>query len=217
MAAKARPPKQTTALVPATPATSFNDVAAWTLNNPDGHQRDFGYDILKRRYAGVEHTTVEYLRAKLRHPAGSLDNATIHRDVTTNTLLLPPGASDLLARPQKLWSEMDSDFMGTDQDFLAGPTIWFPKCEAQHWATRQAMAFAQERIADRFGVAVHVVGHAPHRIAHAGDFHIHLLCTSRTVETSGLGRFIRPLLQTGCQLSMKAEWDEWWSLRQRGG
>lgn len=104
-----------------------------------------------------------------------------------------------------MWSELDDDFMKSDQDLLAGPTIWFPSPAVQHWATRQVMTFAQERIADRFGAAVHLVAHAPHRIAHTADFHIHLLCTARTVTASGFGSFIRPLLQTGCQLALRDE------------
>ncbi|MDP9095315.1 MAG: hypothetical protein M3N26_01955 [Pseudomonadota bacterium] len=97
----------------------------WPLNNPDGVTRDFSYDILKRRYAGVEHTAVDYLRGKLRHATGSLDQSVLHRDVTANILLLPPGASDMFVRPHRLWSELDADFMKADQDLLAGPTIRF--------------------------------------------------------------------------------------------
>jgi hypothetical protein len=190
---------------------AFTDIRDWTLNNPDGISRDFSYDILKRQFRGVEHSTVKYVRAKLRHPTGSLDHAVLHRDVAANQVLLPRGAADMMACPHRLWSEMDNAFMGTDQHLLAGPTIWFPEPVVQHWAIRQVVAFAQAKIADFYGAAVHVIAHAPERIAHGSDFHIHLLCTARIVKGSGFGEFVRPLVKTGCQLALKAEWEAWWS------
>lgn len=219
MAVKTRPPKPGTAIVDATkahttPVASFTDVSGWTLNNPDGPTRDFSYDILKRSHRDVPHSAVDYLRAKLRHHSGSLDKSVLHRDVAANTLVLPASASDLWARPHRLWSEMDEDFIKPEQDLLAGPTIWFPKCTVQQWATRQVIAFAQERIADRYDAAVQVIAHAPGRIAHSADFHIHVLCTARTITPSGFDTFIRPLLKTGCQREMKAEWDAWWASKQ---
>ena len=120
----------------------------------------------------------------------------------------------MLARPDALWTEMDNHFMKSDQDLLAGPTIWFPSQVTQHWATRQVVAFAQAKIVDRYGGAAHIIAHAPHRIAHTSDFHIHILCSARVVTTSGLGAFIRPILRTGCQVEMKSDWDEWWARAQ---
>jgi hypothetical protein len=216
MAAKRPPAPPTVTAVPAIIDTKplvapFVDVSDWTLNNPDRKMRDFGYDILKRSHRGVEHSAVAYVRAKLRHPVGSLDLAGLHRDVTANRLLLPRGASDMLAQPDAVWREMDNHFMKLDQDLLAGPTIFFPGTVEQHWATRQVMEFAQVAIADTWGAAVHVIAHTPARIAHASDFHVHVLCSAREVTSAGLGAFIRPILQSGCQVSMKAAWDDWWS------
>jgi hypothetical protein len=101
--------------------------------------------------------------------------------------------------------------MKADQHLLAGPTIWFPGPVIQNWAVREVIAFVQERMVDLYGTAAHVIVHAPNRIAHGADFHIHVLCTARTVTSAGLGTFVRPLLETGCQRKLKGEWDAWWA------
>jgi ATP-dependent exoDNAse (exonuclease V) alpha subunit len=50
-----------------------------------------------------------------------------------------------------------------------------------------AKEFAYE-IADRYGCAVDIALHRPHRLGDARNFHAHLLATTRTVEANGLGR-----------------------------
>ena len=187
------------------------DVGSWTLKNPDGCTEHFTYDILKRRYKEREHNCLTYARAKLRCWDRSIDQAVLQRDVVTHQILLPPKASDLYLNPHSLWTALDEE---TDWDgephMMAGMTIWFPDLRSQHWAIRQAAAFAQIELADVHGVGVHLVAHAPGRIAQKADFHIHLLCTARTMTNSGFDAFAQNLLFDGCQSRSKAGWDAWW-------
>lgn len=178
-----------------------------TYNNPDGLMKDFGYDILKRAHRGNEHSALAYVRQKLRHDSGPLTLAPLHRDVAANMFLVPPDCPDVLADAESFWHRMDAEVLAPDQHLLAGPTIWFPTCVSQHMAIRRVREFAQACIADRHDVAVHLVAHAPNRIGHISDFHVHLLASARTVSQHGLGGFARALFQDGCQIGMKDEWE----------
>ncbi len=178
-----------------------------TFNNPDGVMKDFGYDILKRAHRDHQHSTVGYVRQKLRHDSGPLTHAPLHRDVVANMFLIPPDCPDVLADADSFWQRMDAEVLAPDQHLLAGPTIWFPTCASQHMAIRRVREFAQACIADRHEVAVHLVAHAPNRIGHTSDFHVHLLASARTVSQHGLGGFARALFQDGCQIGMKDEWE----------
>jgi hypothetical protein len=188
------------------------EVGQWTLKNPDGHTPQFTYDILKREYKGRKHSALTYIKAKLRCWDRRIDQVTPHWDLVAHQLLMPPAAHDVHANPHSLWTEVDeaTNWEG-EAHLLAGPTIWFPKGTVQHWAIRQVAAFAQVELADKLGVAVHLVAHAPGRIAHTADFHVHLLCTARVITTAGLGVFAQDVFTDGCQTRCKAAWDAWWS------
>jgi hypothetical protein len=194
-----------------TTSASRVDVSSWTIKNPDGPSQNVSFDILKRRNGDREHSCLVYVRSKLRCWDRSIDQATPHRDLVSHQLLLPPEAPDLFASQQMLWSAVDeaTNWEG-EPHLLAGPTIWFPQLKSQNWAIRQATTFAQIELADKHGVAVHVVAHAPSRIAHGGDFHVHLLCTARKITSTGLGTFVPQLLRDGCQTGAKNAWDAWW-------
>jgi hypothetical protein len=186
------------------------DVGQWTLKNPDGQTDRFTYDILKSEYRGRKHSALSYVRAKLRCWDRPLDQATPHRDVVAHHLLLPPQASDPLANPQRLWTEVDEDTRWEGEThLLAAATLWFPRGTLQHLAIRQVTAFAQAELADKHMVAVHLVAHAPGRIARPADFHIHLLCTARTITGSGLDVFAHDLFTDGCQTRCKDRWETW--------
>lgn len=193
-------------------ATLPVNVRDWTIKNPDGWTPNFSYDILKRRRGEREHSCLTYARSKLRAGERRLHEVAPHRDVVAHQVILPPNAPDLMMNAHTLWTTVD---METDWDgephMMAGPTIWFPFLRSQHWALRQVAAFAQTELADRHGVAVHLIAHAPHRIAHAADFHVHLLCTARQVTKSGFGSFVHALLHDGCQTRSKDRWDQWWA------
>lgn len=45
------------------------------------------------------------------------------------------------------------------------------------------------------GVAAHLIAHAPRRIAHAADFHVHIQCTARNATSGGFGTIAQELLQ----------------------
>ncbi len=186
------------------------DVSSWTIKNPDGQTPQLSFDILKRRRGDREHSALTYARAKLRCWDRSLDQATPHIDVVVSQVILPPDAGDQFMNPHAMWSTVDqeTDWEG-EPHLLTGPTIWFPRPGCQHWALRQVSAFAQIELADRYGVGVHLVAHAPARMAKRADFHVHLLCTAREVTGAGLGAFVRELLHDGCQLRCKEAWDKW--------
>lgn len=193
----------------------YVEVSDWTVKNPDGHTSHMTYDILKRRHHGEEYSCLTYVRAKLRCWDRLIDLAAPCRDLVASSVILPVDASDIYMSPDALCRAVDSQ---TDWDgnahLLAGPTIWFPQLKSQHWAMRQATAFAQAELADRHGVAVFMVVHSPARIAHAADFHIHLLCTARQVTGAGLSTFAYDLVTKGCQTRVKNAWDDWWEANQ---
>jgi hypothetical protein len=198
--------------MPRTATGRWLDVGDWTLKNPDGKTENFTYDILKLRYGEREHSSLDYIRGKLRCSHDSIDHAAPHRDLVAHQLILPSAASDLFMSPDMLWNTVDrqTDWDG-EPHLLAGPTIWFPSIRHQHWAIRQAAAFAQAELADAHGVAVHLIAHEPARIAHGADFHVHLLCTARVITNAGLGTFAKDLVFDGCQTRLKAAWDIWWA------
>ena len=198
-------------LTSTTAAVQRVDVGQWTLKNPDGSTPDFSYDILKRRYGGREHSALTYARAKLRCWDRDIDSVTPHRDVVVDWMILPPRASDLFMSAHALWSQLDQETNWDGEPHLmAGMTIWFEDIECEHWAVRQAAAFAQAELADKYGVAVHLIAHAPGRIGRGSDFHVHLLCTARAVRNARFGEFAHGLLHDGCQARHKGLWDDWW-------
>jgi hypothetical protein len=193
-------------------ATSPVNMRDWTIKNPDGWTPNFSYDILKRRRGEREHSCLAYARSKLRAGEQRLHEVAPHRDMVAHQVILPPDGPDLFMSAQTLWTTVDTETnWDGEPHMMAGPTIWFPQVRSQHWALRQVAAFAQAELADRLGVAVHLIAHAPSRIAHAADFHVHLLCTARQVHGSGLGSFAPDLLYDGCQIRSKARWDQWWA------
>lgn len=179
------------------------------LRNPDGTTEGMTYDILFRSHEGQPHSALAFIEAKARANGRPLAEAGRHLDVFANQLILPPSAPDLFTDPQFLWSQVDARAWSPNQHLLAGPTFWFQCSGPYHVIVRKVAAFAQERLADAHGVAVHLIAHAPARIAHKADFHVHLLCTAQTVTTDGFGQFARGLLDAGCQRRCKAQWDEW--------
>jgi hypothetical protein len=179
------------------------------LRNPDGTTEGMTYDILVRSHGGQQHSALAFIEAKARANGRALAARGPHLDVFANQLILPPCAPDLFTDPEFLWSQVDARAWSPNQHLLAGPTFWFPGTGPYHLIVRRVAAFAQERLADVHGVAVHLIAHAPSRIAHKADFHVHLPCTAQTVTSDGFGQFVRVLLDTGCQHRCKAEWDAW--------
>lgn len=198
-------------MTPSCPADSRVDVSTWTIKNPDGRTPNMNFDILKRRKGDREHSSVAYVRSKLRCWDRPIDHVTPHRDLVGQQLLLPATASDMFLSADSLWTAVDAqtDWEG-EPHLLAGPTIWFPAVKSQHWALRQAAAFALAELVDKYGVAAHLIAHAPGRIAHGADFHVHILCTARRVAGAGLSTFAHELLHDNCQTRCKVAWDNWW-------
>lgn len=181
----------------------------WTVKNPDGHMKGISYDLVHAGTDQAEPRAEYYARSKLRFWQGRMAWAGCHHDVVANQLILPRDAPDLLADADRLWAEVDRDIWKTDQDLVASPTIWIKDAPREHLVVRAVAAFAQEKLADRYGVAVHLIAHSPARIGHDADFHVHLLCTARTIGPLGFGKFVQPLLRKGCQVALKDEWDSW--------
>lgn len=185
------------------------DTRRWTIKNPDGRMKGFSYDLLQASANEEEPRAQSYVRSKLRFWNGRMAWAGCQHDVVANQLILPVDAPDLLANPDRLWAEVDRDVWKAEQSLLAMPTIWIADPPREHVAVRQVAAFAQVMLADRYGVAVHLIAHSPARIGHSADLHVHLLCTARTVGPLGLGRFVQPLSRKGCQVALKDDWDNW--------
>lgn len=180
-----------------------------TWHNPDGLIDQMSYDILRRSHDGRQQSALAYVTAKTRANGRPMCDRAIIGDVSGNEVLLPHWAPDLFANPDFLWKEVDAQAWTYNQDLLAGPTFWFPGNTPRHLSMRQVRAFAQTRIVDRYGVAAHLIAHDPGRIGRRGDFHVHLLCTARVVNSDGFGAFVRPLLQKGAHQQLKADWDCW--------
>jgi len=174
--------------------------------NPEGKMGNFDFGLLKKMSKGVPNTAEAFVRSKLRHEEGPLDEATFRRDAVGNAFLLSPACPDLIARPGLFWPALDSDVWTDDQHLAIAVTLWFPQTSSQHLAMRAATSFAQTNLADKRGLCVQVVAHAPHRIGLGGDFHVHLVVSARTAVVGGLGKFARDLLGHGGQSLLYAEW-----------
>lgn len=177
--------------------------------NPGGKTADFGFGILKRSNRGTLNTAEGYVRSKLRHDAGPLEEAPCSMDVTGHRFVVNPDCPDLLATPSAFWSAVDAGVWKDDQHLALAVTLWFPNCRSHHLAMRAATEFAQARLADDRGLCVQVVAHAPARIAHRGDFHVHEVISARATNGGGLTTYARDLLDQGGQLRLYAEWLEW--------
>jgi hypothetical protein len=178
--------------------------------NVQGRWVDFSYGHLRRDGRGQPVTATGYLREKLRYPAGSLDAAPLARDVSANSLVLPPAAPDVFARSAGLWALVDdkTDTWQPDHHLLISVTLWHSGCRTAHLAHRASIMFAQD-LADDFGVAAQVILHNPSKISHQGDVHSHIIITAREVTSAGRGMFVQPLLAKTAQRML---WDRWQDL-----
>lgn len=178
-------------------------------DNPGGRTPDFGYGILKRCHSGTFNTVEGYVRSKLRHHVGPLDQAPCKMDVTSHRFVVNRDCPDLLATAAAFWPAVDTAVWKDDQDLAVAVTLWFPNCRSHHLAMRAATEFAQVRLADARGLCVQVVGHAPSKIGHSGDFHVHEVISARGTNSGGLTTYARDLLSQGGQLKLHGEWVDW--------
>lgn len=178
-------------------------------DNPDGKTADFGFGVLKRSNKGTFNTVEDYVRSKLRQDVGPLDHAPCSMDVTAHRFVVNPDCPDLLATAAAFWPAVDAGVWKDDQHLAVAVTLWFPNCRSHHLAMRAATEFAQVRLADARGLCVQVVAHAPSRIGHHGDFHVHEVISARATNSGGLTTYARDLLGQGGQLRLYAEWLEW--------
>jgi hypothetical protein len=177
-------------------------------DDPDGHIKDFGFGIMRSTHGGEDHCPWTFAAQKLRLPAGSgvlLDNAQRVRDLYDHALVVPPGCPQHLARADALWRETKATVWSDNQHLLVMATLWMPMIRVPHLAWRQAVGFAQQ-VSDAHGVGVHVIAHAPAALGLGGDFHVHLLCTARRLDPTGLGAFAQELYKGGGQRALHAKW-----------
>lgn len=192
------------------PALTLPDhVGAWSWKNPDGPTEHFSYEILLSSYKQRQHSAVELAKAKARANGSPLREMRHNIDVVANQMLLPDDAPEVFMDPAVLWGLVDANAFKPEQHLMVIATIWFPECIRYHAALRQVLAFAFAKLVDRYGVAVQLIGHAPAKIRHTADFHVHLLCTAQSITRLGLAAYVRDLLDPGCQHRCKAEWDAW--------
>jgi hypothetical protein len=175
-------------------------------DNPEGKMADFDFGILKKTSKGLTNTAEAFVRSKLRHDSGPLDEALCRRDLVAHAFVVSPNCPDLFARPSLFWTALDKDVWKPDQHLAVAVTLWFPGVRPQHLAVRAAIGFAQARLADARRLCVQVAAHAPHRIGHSGDLHVHLVAAARAVESDSLGTFARDLLGDGGQTLLHTEW-----------
>lgn len=184
-------------------------VGAWSWKSPDGPTEHFSYEILLSSYKQRQHSALAFARSKARANGSPLREMRHNIDVVANQMLLPCEAPQVFMDPAVLWGLVDANDPKPEQHLMVIQTIWFPACTRYHVALRQVTTFAFAQLVDRYGVAVQLIGHAPAKIRHKADFHVHLLCTAQSITSLGLGAFVRELLDPGCQLRCKAEWDAW--------
>lgn len=187
------------------------------VTDPDGVFRDFGYDIMLRSPEEEGHDVTAWLRRQLRMNTPALSTAPLthavpRQDFVENVFLVPDICPAHLADADSFWTELQEDVLSPTQHLWGGPTIWFPLATSHHVPFRQVRRFIEEEFVQKLDTPAHLVAHDPSRVAGGGDYHIHVVISSRAVGPRGLGKFVPAIVHRGCQRAM---WRAWSSFKPR--
>ena len=92
-------------------------------NDPVCKTADFSYGILKRSSHGALNTAEGYVRSKLRHDVGPLDQAPCNMDVTSHRFVVNRDCPDLLATAAAFWPAVDAGVWKDDQHLAVAVTL----------------------------------------------------------------------------------------------
>lgn len=135
-------------------------------------------------------------------------------------VMLPGGASDELADPQRLCQAYDRACFGNVRDIAVIVTLRFPETEVApqqlclHEAWELCRSFALRRLVQDRGIPLVLTFHVPSRAARPGAPHVHLLALPRQLLPSGFGLFSQPFASDEGRELMDQEWSKW---RERSG
>lgn len=123
---------------------------------------------------------------------GLVHDYTRKQGVEHSALILPAGAPEWAADRAALWNAAEQAEKRKDAKVAREFEVALP-AELDADARRElALSFARE-ISDRYGVAVDVAIHAPHRHGDDRNHHAHMLATTRQLGLEGLGAKTREL------------------------
>lgn len=160
--------------------------------NPEGKLKDFDCGVLRASYNGKTNTTVAYAEGKLR--------LCVRAEV-----LLPADASDALASPVGLWRSYEAARLPGQRDLATSVTLYLTDARALHTAWEEVRAFARAEFADRAGLPVLAVLHAPGLAGSSHDVHAHLVVAARRLHSWGWGRF-SDLCRDSAQHEIHSAW-----------
>ena len=122
---------------------------------------------------------------------GSLHDYTRRRGVEATFILAPDGAAWAQDR-SALWNAAEAAENRRDAKVAREYELALPH-ELDAAARRELAESFARTVVERFGVAVDVAVHSPHRDGDDRNHHVHVLATTRVVEAGGLGAKTREL------------------------
>jgi len=127
----------------------------------------------------------------LEHSTGQTWDYTRKQGVEHSEIVLPTAAAQRdinWARDrEQLWNAAEAAEHRKDSRVAREWEVALPHELGKVQRVELAKEFASE-IANRYGCAVDVALHRPHRLGDERNFHAHLLATTRTIEADGFGR-----------------------------
>lgn len=125
------------------------------------------------------------------HSTGETWDYTRKQGVEHSEIVLPTSAAkqdiQWARNREQLWNAAELAENRKDSRVAREWEVALPHELGKSQRVELAREFAGE-IANRYGCAVDVALHRPHRLGNDKNFHAHLLATTRTVEPGGLGR-----------------------------
>lgn len=107
-------------------------------------------------------------------------------------IIAPSGAPEWVKNRERLWNAVEQSEKRKDAKVAREFEIALPSELSKNEQQALAREFAQT-LADRYGVAVDMAIHRPHRKGDERNAHAHLLTTTRGIMTEGLGAKCRVL------------------------
>ncbi len=180
----------------------------WLFDNPMGDYPDFGFGILRQTYRGYPNLPSEFGGRKLRPGSKHTEPARSDAEITASwaDVVLPPGASDDIARPCRMLKALDEAIVEHEPATLIYATLSYPDEIREHHAWNEARAFAFTALALKRKLPTLLVLHNPSIVASDNPIHVHLLISPRRMDGIGFRGFDEELTFNEGQEILFAEW-----------